>query len=96
MSSPASSPPADALTRAEFDEFLQLFTHELRNRLNGIALEAADLAEQVEDAADASRLQGRVRECAELLRTVREMLTPEDPEARPLSVAEAMVKLRGR
>jgi signal transduction histidine kinase len=96
MSSPCPNPTLDALSRAEFDEFLQLFTHELRNRLNGIALEAADLAEQVGDTADASRLQERVRDCAELLKTVREMVTPEAPQVKPLSVAEAMAKLRGR
>ena len=91
MNSPA---PLASLSRAEFDEFVQVFTHELRNRLNGIALEAADLAEQVGDFADDSRLQGRVRECAALLRTVREMVMPEDPATPALSVAEAAERLR--
>jgi signal transduction histidine kinase len=88
--------PAEPPTRAEFDEFLQAFTHEIRNRLNGISLEAADLAEQVGEAADAARLQGSVRECAALLKAVRDLLVPEDPATPPLSLAEVSARLRAR
>ncbi len=39
MSAPGPVP------REEFEHFLVALTHEIRNRLNGIALEAADIAE---------------------------------------------------
>jgi len=91
-----ASAPRDPehLTRAELDEFLHLFTHEIRNRLNGISLESADLAEQVGDAADATRLQQSVRDCAAYLKSVRALLTPDDADAPPLSVAEILARLR--
>ncbi len=84
------------VSRAEFEEFLHVFTHEIRNRLNSISLEATDLAEQAGDAADAMRLQQSVRDCAALMKTARELLTPDDPEAKKLTVAEAIAKLRAR
>ena len=89
MNSPDISP-------AEFEEFINLFAHELRNRLNMISLEASDLAEQLEDTGvDDSRLQNRVRDCSEFLRCLRDQLAPENPASRrPL--AEIMDGLRPR
>jgi signal transduction histidine kinase len=82
------------LTRAEFEEFLHFFTHELRNQLNAIALEAADLAEQTNGQADGLRLQANVRDCAAFLKQTREILVPDDPaEPRP-GLAAAMERLR--
>jgi signal transduction histidine kinase len=82
------------LSRPEFEEFLLAFAHELRNRLNAIGLEAADLAEQVGGAADATRLQSQVRECAAFLRTTREMLIPDDPAAERLSLPDVVAQMQ--
>jgi hypothetical protein len=82
--------------REEFEQFLHLFTHEIRNHLNGIALEAADLAEQVGPEADASRLQQQVRDCSAFLKKVRDALAPDDPEAEKPAPADFVKKLRDR
>ncbi len=87
--------PTD-LPRAEFEEFLHFFTHEVRNRLNAIGLEAADLAEQMDDSSKALRLQIQVRECAAFLKTARELLSPDDPEAEHLTLPAAIARLRGK
>ena len=58
----------DELTREKFEKFFQAFTHEIRNRLNSIALEAADLAEQAGPPADATRLQQHVQDCSQYLK----------------------------
>jgi signal transduction histidine kinase len=90
-------PSADAsMSREEFDDFLHVFTHEIRNRLNAVGLEAADLAEQLEGAADFDRLQARVRDCSAFLKLVRDLLVPEEPGADKLTVAEMTAKLRTR
>jgi signal transduction histidine kinase len=85
-----------SIPRADFEEFLHVFTHELRNRLNSLGLEAADLAEQVGGAADATRLQIQVRECAGLLKTTRDFLAPDDPEAERPTLNAAIAQLRAR
>jgi len=82
--------------REEFEHFLNVLTHEIRNRLNAIALEAADLAEQVGPQADATRLQQRVQECSAFLKKVRETLIPDDPKAEKVPLAECIEKLRER
>jgi signal transduction histidine kinase len=87
--------PTD-LSRAEFEEFLHFLTHEVRNRLNAIGLEAADLAEQMDDSGKALRLQMQVRECAAFLKTARELLSPDDPEATPCTLNAAIARLRGK
>jgi len=84
------------ITSAEFEEFINLFTHELRNRLNMVSLEASDLAEQLEDSEmDAGRLQKRVQDCSEFLRCLRDQLAPENPaHRRPLSEITAGLRAR--
>ncbi len=84
------------MTREEFEQFLSVFTHEIRNRLNLIALEAADLAEQAGPQADSIRLQQHIRECSAFLKTVRDTLTPGDPAAPKISLAEFTASLRNR
>jgi len=86
----------EALPREDFEQFLLAFTHEIRNRLNGIALEAADLAEQVGPQADASRLQQQVQECSAFLKKVRETLAPEDPLVKKIALADFTQELRKR
>jgi signal transduction histidine kinase len=90
--------PTDAapLSRAEFEEFLHFFTHEVRNRLNAIGLEAADLAEQMDDSSKALRLQSQVRECAAFLKAAREILSPDDPEADRATLTAAIARLRAK
>jgi signal transduction histidine kinase len=95
MSSPAPDDPA-RVSREEFEEFLQALSHDLRNRLNAIALEAADLAERAGDRADDRRLQQRIRDCALFLKTVRDSVSPEEPDAERLPLAEIIAKLRAR
>jgi signal transduction histidine kinase len=87
--------PTD-LSRAEFEEFLHFFTHEVRNRLNAIGLEAADLAEQMDDSSKALRLQSQVRECAAFLKAAREILSPDDPEADRATLTAAIARLRAQ
>jgi signal transduction histidine kinase len=82
-----SAPGSDQLPREEFEHFLNALTHEIRNRLNSIALEAADLAEQAGPPADATRLQEHVQDCSAFLKKVRETWASDDAQAekKPLS-----------
>jgi len=92
-------PPANGpglVPREEFERFLSALTHEIRNRLNSIALEAADLAEQAGPPADAMRLQQYVQECSAFLKKVRETLAPDDPNAEKMSLPDFVKKLRER
>jgi signal transduction histidine kinase len=92
-------PPANdptVLQREEFERFLSALTHEIRNRLNSIALEAADLAEQAGPPTDAMRLQQYVQECSTFLKKVRETLAPDDPNAKRMSLPDFVKKLRER
>jgi signal transduction histidine kinase len=82
------------LSRAEFEDFVHFFSHELRNRLNAIGLEAADLAEQLGDASKAERLQTQVRECAAFLKAARARLAPDDPAAERAPLAAVMAELK--
>ena len=84
------------MPREEFERFLVEVTHELRNRLNGIALEAADLAEQAGPAVDAGRLQQRVQDCAAFLKKVRDTLAPEEPQGEAVTLSDFVKKLRAR
>ena len=86
----------DDLNREEFGKFLQAFTHEIRNRLNSIALEAADLAEQTGPDTDSSRLQGQIQDCSAFLKEVREQLAPDAPQKAKLTPAELVKKWRER
>ena len=94
VSTPQISDEAPALSRAEFDEFLSVFTHEIRNRLNVVGLEASDLAEQLEGELDIGRLQGRIRDCSEFLRLVRDLLVPENAAQEKLPLGEVISRLR--
>ena len=89
-------PSAASLSREEFDDFLHVFTHEIRNRLNAVGLEATDLAEQLEGMADFTRLQARVRDCSAFLKTVRDILVPEETGAKKIAVADLTARLRTR
>ncbi len=92
MPPPSPSP----VSREEFEELVNVLVHELRNRLNGIALEATDLAEQADPQVDAMRLQQRVQECSALLKKVREELAPEDTAAERVALAAFVSQLRRR
>ena len=85
-----------AIPREEFEHFLNALTHEIRNRLNSIALEAADLAEQTGPPADAIRLQQYVQDCSAFLKKVRESLAPDDSHAQKMSLSDFVKKLRER
>ena len=76
MNAPAPQDP-NHIPREEFEHFLNALTHEIRNRLNSIALEAADLAEQAGPPVDATRLQQLVQDCSAYLKKVRETLAPQ-------------------
>jgi signal transduction histidine kinase len=86
----------NAVPREEFERFLSALTHEIRNRLNSIALEAADLAEQAGPPADAMRLQQYVQDCSAFLKKVRETLAPDDPNADKMALGEFVKRLRER
>ncbi len=91
---PEKAGEKDSVAREEFEQFLHVMTHELRNRLNGIALEAADLAEQA--GKDSARLQQQVRSCSAFLKDLRETLAPDDPKLRKMTVADFMARLQER
>src|SRR5579863_4972734 len=101
MSDPSPKSADKPVPREEFEKFLHAFTHEIRNRLNAIALEAADLAEQARltagsttgPPADATRLQQQVQECSAFLKKVREALAPDDPRAERAALADFTKKL---
>lgn len=92
----SSGDDRSAIPREEFEKFLHTFTHEIRNHLNGIALEAADLAEQVGDNADAHRLQQQVQACSAFLRQARETLAPDDAAAARVALADFVRELKKR
>ena len=85
-----------AIPREEFEHFLGALTHEIRNRLNGIALEAADLAEQAGPPADAMRLHQHVQNCSAFLKKVRETWAPDDSHAEKVPLSDFAKKLRER
>ena len=93
MNAPGSPIPTP-VPREEFEQFLNALTHEIRNRLNTIALEAADLAELAGPPADATRLQQRVQDCSAYLRKVRQTLAPDDSHTSTVALAEFVKKLR--
>ena len=97
MNTPASSSPdPNHLPREEFEHFLNALTHEIRNRLNSIALEAADLAEQAGPPADATRLQQHVQDCSAFLKNVRETLAPDDSHAEKVALSDFVKELHER
>jgi len=82
------------IPREEFESFLNALTHDIRNRLSGIALEAADLAEQAGPPADATRLQQQVQDCSAFLKKVRETLAPDDSRAERIALSAFVKELR--
>jgi signal transduction histidine kinase len=84
------------VSREDFELFLQALTHEIRNRLSGISLEAADLAEQAGPEIDSSRLQQQVQDCSTFLRKVREIAALDGAEAGKLALADVTKKLKDR
>lgn len=97
MSKPSEtiSPSGEsAVPREEFERFLHVLTHEIRNRLNGIALEAADLAEQAGPQADSTRLQQQIQDCSTFLKKIRTTLAPDDPQVQRAELAEFVKALR--
>jgi len=85
-----------AVPREEFEAFILALTHDIRNRLNSIALEAADLAEQAGPPADATRLQQYVQDCSQYLKKVRETLAPDDMHTDTVALTEFVKKLRDK
>jgi len=95
MNAPAPGPHTPApVPREEFEQFVNTLTHEIRNRLNSIALEAADLAEQAGPPADATRLQQHVQDCSAFLKKIREVLAPDDSHTETVALTEFVKKLR--
>ena len=84
------------VSREEFELFLLALIHEIRNRLNGIALAATDLTEQAGPDANDARLQQQIQECSAFLKKVRDALAPDDPAAARATLAEFAKKLRER
>jgi signal transduction histidine kinase len=95
MNAPAPQNP-NQLPREEFEHFLNALTHEIRNRLNSIALEAADLAEQAGPPADATRLQEHVQDCSAFLKKVRETWAPDDSTADKKPLTDFVKEVRGQ
>jgi signal transduction histidine kinase len=83
-----------AVPREEFEQFINVMTHDIRNKLNSIALEAADLAEVAGPPADATRLQQYVQDCSMYLKTIRETLAPDDSHTGTVALADFVKRLR--
>ncbi|MCE0524107.1 MAG: hypothetical protein LV480_14470 [Methylacidiphilales bacterium] len=95
MNAPAPDPQdPNLLPREEFEHFLNALTHEIRNRLNSIALEAADLAEQAGPPADATRLQQHVQDCSAFLKKVRETWASSDSLAEKVPLSDFVKEVR--
>ena len=87
-------PNPAAVPREEFEQFVNALTHEIRNRLSSIALEAADLAELAGPPADATRLQQHVQDCSAYLKKIRDTLAPDDSHTSTGTLSEFVKKLR--
>jgi gamma-glutamylcysteine synthetase len=85
-----------AVPREEFEQFIIALTHEIRNRLNSIALEATDLVEQAGPPADGTRLQQYVQDCSAYLKNIRETLAPDESHTKTVALTEFVKKLRDR
>jgi len=93
---PTTRPESAAVSREEFEQFLQALTHEIRNRLSGISLEAADLAEQAGPNIDANRLQQQVQDCSAFLKKVRELVTADEAGAGKMALPDVIKRLKER
>ena len=83
-----------AVPREEFEAFIHALTHDIRNRLNSIALEAADLAEQAGPPADATRLQQYVQDCSAYLKKFAKRSRPMTSHTETVALTEFVKKLR--
>ncbi len=71
--------------------FIRQHTHDVRNHLNGMDLEAALLAELVSDpeaAESVSRVRGQIRNLAASLRALSTRLAEPQPQRGPIAAAE--------
>ena len=80
--------------RVVFEAFIETVTHEVRNYLNNISLEATLLREQSEPKLDIAKLQGYVQGCAAYLKNVRDSLAPEDTHTQTVELGQFVKKLR--
>jgi signal transduction histidine kinase len=85
-----------AVPREEFEKFITSLTHEIRNKLNMIALEAANLAEQAGPPADGTKLQQHVQDCSAYLKKIRETLAPDDSHTDTVVLSDFVKRLRER
>jgi len=95
MKPPAPDDPG-SISRPEFDQFLRDFVHEIRNHLNLIGLDAADLAEQAGPGLDGAKLQGHVRNCSAYLKEVRAAVSPEDATQPRPPLVETLQQIKNR
>ena len=90
----ASLKTPSAVPREEFEKFVVALTHEIRNKLNTIALEAANLAEQADAPEDGARLQQQIQECSAYLKKIRETLAPDDAHTDTVALTDFVKRLR--
>ena len=83
-----------AVPREEFEKFIIAFTHEIRNKLNTIALEAANLSEQAAAPEDGARLQQQIQDCSAYLKKIRETLAPDDSHTDTIVLTDFVKRLR--
>jgi signal transduction histidine kinase len=94
MSEASPKKNREPVSREDFELFLQALTHEIRNRLSGISLEAADLSEQAGAQIDARRLQQQVQDCSAFLRKVRDSVASDGTGPDEIPLAELIKKLK--
>lgn len=83
-----------AVPREEFEKFIIALTHEIRNKLNTIALEAANLAEQSGADEEGARLQQQIQDCSAYLKKIRETLAPDDTHTDTVVLTDFVKRLR--
>jgi signal transduction histidine kinase len=84
------------LPAEELDRFLLALIHELRNRLNLISLEAANLAEEAEGKADATRLQQHIADYSAFLKKLHRQASHEDAPQTPPTLAELTRQIKAK
>jgi hypothetical protein len=82
--------------RIEIEAWLHDFVHELRNHLNNISLEAANLADVAGNPPEAVQLQMKIQICGAYLKLIRDGIAPDQPRFERATVREILEETQAR